>query len=63
MTEGCYLIARAQTRLHESKALTCEECFAVSNCKMYSNFKQLEVTANDYSKLLELMDRPTEPDK
>jgi hypothetical protein len=34
------------------KPTTCEECFAISTCKMHGNFKQLELTTAGYAKLL-----------
>ena len=49
MTEACFL-ARGAYPLR--KPTTCEQCFVVSTCKMYVNFKQLEVTASGYAKLL-----------
>ena len=58
MTEACFLARGAQPL---KKPTTCEECFVVLTCKMYANYKQLEVTASDYAKLLALMDLPTEP--
>lgn len=48
MTDACFLIQNKGL----NKPKTCEECFAVSVCKMYANFKQLELTAEGYARLL-----------
>jgi hypothetical protein len=39
MTEACFLARGAQPL---RKPTTCEECFCVSTCKMFKNFKELE---------------------
>jgi hypothetical protein len=49
MTEACFL-SRGAYPLR--KPTTCEECIVRESCKMYGNFKQLEVTASGYAKLL-----------
>lgn len=54
MTEPCYLVRGAQTRLHGEKPMTCEKCFGVSVCKMHANFKQAEV---DLKAAYELLDK------
>jgi hypothetical protein len=51
MTEACYLARGARPLI---KPTTCEECFTVSTCKMYANYKQLELTLKGYEELLRL---------
>jgi len=38
MTDACFLIHNVGL----NKPKTCEECYCVSTCKMYANFKALE---------------------
>ena len=48
MTDACFLARGAQPL---KKPTTCEECFAVSNCKMYENYRKFH---DFFKKLMEL---------